>query len=183
MPAKKKIAQDATDTDIEQVSSEVDSTPSENSQISAAETEQMSKPMSQKERLEQLEQKLALFDAQADANFKNIRAYLTKLQPLIDLSEQLANRQAQPQTQGQPTQPSMSGIPPELLQIGQMLMNSGSSTPGQEIFMKWQTALLEREMAKITAPSTASAFEKAFEEEFIKAKAKVAASLIAHETS
>lgn len=94
------------------------------------------KPKSQKERIEQLEAALA----QADKNFQDMNDYLKKLEPLVAFSEQLAQRQAQPQA---PASPGMMGGNEAIL--GEVLKafmgGSGASNTDSEMIELGKQAL------------------------------------------
>jgi hypothetical protein len=90
------------------------------------------KPLTVKEEIALIKHELA----QADENFKTINGFLGKMEPLIKLSEQLAARQNQTPTAGEPQAGSFNAG--SLLQlIPQLLGSGGGSNPiGEEITKK-----------------------------------------------
>lgn len=143
---KKKTAQAAKDTDIKTIEEARDHLPEVDDNSPAVPVE--TKPPTTEQRLALIERQLT----QADQNFKTISEFLTKIEPLAGLAQQLQERQNQPTTQETPATPA--GLPKgfdigSILQVLGPILGQvqGSSPLGDELMKK----VIEAGLSQMTA--------------------------------
>jgi hypothetical protein len=166
---KKNVPVATAEKPIEQASSDIPRSVNAADGKNSTSIEQTSKidekPLTSEERLARLE----VWMAQADKNFSEVGAFLTKLEPLIKLSNDVAARQSQ-NPQGQPQ--AQGGL--DISQIIGLIekYGGGGSNPMQDKINELSIKILDNALAKATTPSK---FEAFFEEELARSKAKAMA--------